>query len=58
MRWIVFIWELDADGMFTLGQTGLNINTIKLGQQLWVKLFMDQLLIDDTKEYVSSTPYI
>ena len=58
MRWIVLIWELDADGMFALGQTGLNTNTIKLGQQSWVKLFIDQLLIDNTEEYVSSTPYI
>lgn len=58
MRRIVLIWELDADGMFALGQTGLNANIIKLGQQLWVKPFMDQLLIDNTKEYVSSTLYI
>ena len=57
-RQIVLIWELDADGTFALGQTGLNTNTIKLGQQLWVKLFIDQLLIDNTEEYVSSTLYI
>jgi len=41
MRWIVLIWELDADGTFALGQTKLNANIIKLGQQLWVKPFMD-----------------
>ena len=57
-RRIVLIQELDIDGIFTLNQTGLNANTIKLSQQLWVKPFMDQLLIDNTKEYVNSTPYI
>jgi len=43
--------------MFALGQTKLNTNTIKPGQQLWVKPFINQLLIDDTEEYISSTLY-